>query len=88
MFYVGKAVEKHVKNINELYISIFAFKCFMNSKSAKHVTDPALYFDTFLEHCFLFDDGPYKYRSIWNYDVFFCCCFGNIKTLDQTLVEL
>ena len=27
-----------------------------------------------------------KYRSIWNDDVF--CCFGNIKTLDQTLVKL
>ena len=34
----------------------------------------------------LFDDGRYKYRSIWNNDVF--CCFTNIKTLDQTLVEL
>ena len=34
----------------------------------------------------LFDDSPYKYDSIWNGDVFYC--FGNIKTLDQTLVEL
>ena len=35
---------------------------------------------------FFLDDGPYKYRSIWKDHVF--CCFGNIKTLDQALVEL
>ena len=33
-----------------------------------------------------FGDGPYKYRSIWNNEVF--CCFGNIKMLDQALVQL
>ena len=36
--------------------------------------------------CILVDDDPYKYQSIWNDDFF--CYFGNIKTLDQTLIEL
>ena len=43
-------------------------------------------FDIKILCCTFFDDGPYIHRSIWNDDI--CCCFGNIKTIDQTLVEL